>query len=121
MELYPSIMKLAPLVLLKLLAMGAFARREQDESRYGRIALAGDVTLVISVIAGAFVAALVVGDVTPSTTATRWIVVLSGCLSLMLLAVQMLRGIASLYKDRPEASGLATPSGAASDSQGQAE
>jgi hypothetical protein len=120
MELYPSIMKLAPLLLLKLLATGAFARPSHDESRYGRIASAGDVTLVISVFAGAFVAALVVGDVTPSTAATRWIVVLSGCLSLMLLAVQMLRGIASLYKDRPDSSGLATPSGAPSDSKEQA-
>lgn len=114
MELYSSILKLAPLMLLKLLAMGAFG-----PGRHGRVALTGDVTLVISVVAGGFVAALVLGDVLPSTATTRWTVVLAGCLSLLLLAAHMLREISSLHRARPHARGPSTPSGSASASPGE--
>ncbi|HSK55111.1 MAG TPA: hypothetical protein VK908_07645 [Jiangellales bacterium] len=77
MELYSSILKLAPFMLLKLLAKGAFAPPQR--ARPGRAAMAGDVTLVVVVVAGAFVAALVLGDVLSPTAATRWAVVLAGC------------------------------------------
>ena len=113
-ELYSSILKLAPLMLLKLLAMGAFGPSAQGDRRGGRVALVGDVTLVVSVVVGGFVAALVLGDVLPPTATTRWAVVLAGCLSLLLLAAHMLGEIASMYKARPRAHGLAAPSGKAS-------
>lgn len=119
MELYSSILKLAPLLLLKLLAMGAFKTSEQHDGRHGRVALAGEVTLVFSIVAGGFVAALVLGDVVPPTATARWTVVLAGCLSLLLLAAHMLREIAVLHRARADASALATPSGAASASRGQ--
>jgi hypothetical protein len=117
-ELYAAILKLAPLLLLKLLAVGAFAPWEQDVGRHRRMALAGDVTLVISAVAAGFIAVLVLGDVIAPTDTTRWTVVLAGCLSLLLLATHMLREILWLYRARPQARRLATPAGAASASPG---
>lgn len=114
MELYSSILKLAPLMLLKLLATGAFGPSVRVDGRRGRVALAGDVMLVVSVVVGGFVAALVLGDVMRPTATTRWTVVLAGCLSLLLLAAHMLGEIASMYQVRPRAQGLANPSGEAS-------
>jgi hypothetical protein len=117
MELYSSILKLAPLVLLKLLLMGAFLPLNPGEGRFVRLAVAGTGALVFSVIAGGVVATLVLGDVIPPTPTARWIVIISGCLSLVLLAVHMLREIGSLYKARPHANALATASESAPDSQ----
>lgn len=69
--------------------------------------MASDVTMVLTVVAGGFVAALALGDVVPPTTTTRWAVVPAGCLSLLLLGAHMLRTVTSLYRARPQASGLA--------------
>ena len=48
MKLFPSFVRLVPLILLKLLAKGSFGSPEQDAGRDER-ALAGDVTLVPAV------------------------------------------------------------------------
>lgn len=113
MELYSSFLKLAPLLLLKLLAKGGFGPSEQDQDRQGRVAVAGDVVLAVAVVGGGFIATLVLGGLlTPSAT-TRVVLVVVGCLSLLVLAVYTLRQIASLYRVRPRARGLATPSGGA--------
>ena len=65
MELYSSFMKLAPLLILKLLATGRFGPSEQDKARQGRVAFAGDVVLMVAVVVGGFIAILVLGDVLP--------------------------------------------------------
>jgi len=83
-------------------------------------ALTVDVTRLIGVVIGGFIAALVVGDVMPPTAITRWAAVIAGCLSLPLLAAYVLREIASLHNARPHARGLANPTGAASASPRQA-
>ena len=57
-----SFLKLAPLILVKLLPKGAFGPWVLDEDRQGRAALAADVTLVLSVVAG--------GSSRPSSWAT---------------------------------------------------
>lgn len=67
------------------------------------MALAGDVTLVVCVVGGGFIAALVLGRVLAPTATTRGVLVVAGCLSLLVLAEYMLREIASLYRARPRA------------------
>jgi hypothetical protein len=113
-ELYTSILKLAPLMLLKLLAMGAFRPSTSGRGKLQRLVMSSDVLLVISIVAGGVVAALVLGDVMAPTDITRWAVVLAGCVSLLLLAEHMLCEIAVLYNARsgstPRASGSVDPS-----------
>jgi lipopolysaccharide export LptBFGC system permease protein LptF len=111
MELYSSFIKLAPLLILKLLATGAFGASEHDRDRHGRVALAGHVMLMVAVVVGGFVSILVLGDVLPPTAATRWVLVVAGCLSLLLLANFKLGQIATLYRVRPRARSLVGTSG----------
>lgn len=106
MERYEPSLKLAPIILLKLLPKGAFGSWGTDHGRTGRAAMASDVTMVLSVVVGG-IAALVLGDVVAPTATARWIVVLVGCLSLLLLGAHMLRTVTSLYRARPNARGLA--------------
>jgi hypothetical protein len=116
MELYSSFLKLAPLLLLKLLAKGGFEPSEQDQDRQGRVALAGDMVLIGAVVGGGFIATLVLGDVLPATATTRGVLVVAGCLSLLVLAKYQLGQIASLYRVRPHARRrVGTPSGASAD------
>jgi hypothetical protein len=114
MELYSSFMKLAPLLILKLLATGRFGPAEQDQGGEGRLAFAGDVLLMVAVVVGGFIAILVLGDVLPASATTRGVLVVAGCLSLLVLAKFKLSQIASLYRVRPRARGLAGTSGGAS-------
>ncbi len=111
MELYSSFLKLAPLLLLKLLANGGFGSSEQDMDRQGRVAFAGDVVLVVGVVGGGLIATLVLGGVLSPTATTRVVLVVAGCLSLLVLAVYTLRQVASLYRVRPRARGLVGPTG----------
>ena len=114
MELYSSFVKLAPLLILKLLATGRFGPSEQDKDRQGRVAFAGDVVLMVAVVVGGFIAILVLGDVLPPTATTRGVLVVAGCLSLLVLAKFKLGQIASLYRARPRARSLGGTSGGAS-------
>jgi hypothetical protein len=114
LELYSTFLKLAPLLLLKLAAKRDFASSERENYRRGRVVFAGDVVLVVSAVVGGFIAILVLGGVLPATAATRGVLVIAGCLSLLVLAEFMLRQIASLYRARPRARGLAGTSGQAS-------
>jgi hypothetical protein len=102
-ELYSSFLKLAPLLLLKLLAQGGFGRSRPDRDGQGRVALAGDVALTLAVVGGGIIAIFVLGDVLPATAITRGLLVVTGCLSLLVLAKYQLRQIASLYRARPHA------------------
>jgi hypothetical protein len=111
LELYSTFLKLAPLLLLKLVAKSGFGPSEQDKDRRGRVAFAGDVVLMVSAVVGGFIATLVLGDVLPETAATRRVLVVAGCLSLLVLAEYMLRQIASLYRARPRARELEGASG----------
>ncbi|MCU0277552.1 MAG: hypothetical protein MUE31_01525 [Candidatus Nanopelagicales bacterium] len=103
MELYSSFLKLAPLLLLKLLAKGGFGPSEQGEDPQGRVALAADVVMTVAVVGCGFIATLVLGDVLPATATTRGMLVVTGCLSLLVLAKYQLRQVASLYRVRPRA------------------
>ncbi len=114
MEFYSSFLKLAPILLLKLLAKRGFGPSEQDKDRQGRMAFAGDVVVIVAVVGGGFVATLVLGGVLPATATTRAVLVVAGCLSLLVLAEYMLRQIASVYRGRPHAGGLEGTSGGAS-------
>jgi hypothetical protein len=114
MELYSSFMKLAPLLILKLLATGGFGPSEQDKDKQGPVAFAGDLVLMVAVVVGGIVATLVLGDVLPPTATTRWVLVVAGCLSLLVLAKYKLGQIASLYQARPRARRLVDTSGGAS-------
>ncbi len=111
MELYSSFLKLAPLLLLKLVANGRFGPSEQDKVRDGRLAFAGDVVLVVAVVGGGLIATLVLAGVLPSTATTRGLLVVAGCLSLLVLAGHMFRQIASLYRRRRGARRLVGSSG----------
>lgn len=119
MELYSSFLKLAPLLLLKLLATGGFGPSGQDRDGPGRVAFAGDVVLTVAVVGGGFIATLVLGDVLPATSITRWVLVVVGCLSLLVLAQYMLGQIASVYRARPRPQRLVGTSGGASDHRGE--
>lgn len=111
MELYSSFMKLAPLLILKLLATGRFGPTEPDTDRHGWVSFAGDVALMVAVVVGGFIAVLVLGDVLPSTTATRWVLVVTGCMSLLVLAAFKLGQVTSLYRARPTAASVVCVSG----------
>jgi len=119
MELYASFMKLAPLLILKLLATGRFGPSEQDRDGQGRVAFAGDVVLMVAVIVGGFISILVLGDVLPPTATTRGVLVVAGCLSLLVLANSTLGQIASLYRAGPRARRLGDTSGRASADPGE--
>jgi protein-S-isoprenylcysteine O-methyltransferase Ste14 len=113
-ELYSSFMKLAPLLILELLATGRFGPSGQDEDGQGRMAFAGDVVLMVAVVVGGVVSILVLGEVLPPTATTRGVLVVAGCLSLLVLANFKLGQIASLYRVRPRARRLVGTSGGAS-------
>jgi protein-S-isoprenylcysteine O-methyltransferase Ste14 len=113
-ELYSSFLKLAPLLLLKLLAKGGFGASKQDKDSQGRVAFAGDVVLTVAVVVGGFIAVFVLGDVLPATPTTRGVLVVVGCLSLLVLAKYQLGQIASLYRVRPRARRPVGTSGGAS-------
>jgi hypothetical protein len=112
-------MKLAPLLILKLLATGTFGPSEQNPDRQGRMALAGDVVLMVAVVVGGLVALLVLGDVLHPTAVTRWMLVIAGCLSLLVLANFKLGQIVSLYGNRPRARRLGRTSGSAAAGRGE--
>jgi hypothetical protein len=118
-ELYSAFLKLAPLILLKLLAKGGFGRSKPDRDTHGRVAFAGDVALTVAVVVGGFIAIFVLGDVLPATATTRGVLVVVGCLSLLVLGKYMIRQIASLYRVRPRALRLVGTSDGASASPGQ--
>ncbi len=103
MELYSSFLKLAPLLLLKLLATGGFGPSQKDEDTQGRLAFAADWGLTVAVVGCGIIATLVLGDVLPATATTRGMLVVTGCLSLLVLAKYMLSQVASLYRVRPRA------------------
>jgi len=111
LELYSTFLKLAPLLLLKLVAKRGFGPSERDQERRGRVAFAGDVVLMVSAVVGGLVAILVLGGALPATAATRGVLVVAGCLSLVVLAEFMLRQIAALYRARPSARGFEGASG----------
>jgi hypothetical protein len=119
MELYSAFLKLAPILLLKLLAKGGFGRSKAYRDRQGRVALAGDVALTLAVIGGGIIAIFVLGDVLPATATTRGVLVVTGCLSLLVLAKYQLRQIASLYRVRPHARRLVGTSDGASTYPGE--
>lgn len=119
MELYASFLKLAPILLLKLLAKGGFGQSEQDRGRRGRMVLAGDVVLVVAVVVGGFIALLVLSGVLAPTATTRGVLVAAGCLCLLVLAQFILRQIVSLYRARSRARSLVGTSGGASTYPGE--
>jgi hypothetical protein len=118
-ELYSAFMKLVPLLILKLLATGRFGPSEQDTDGQGRVALAGDVVLMVAVVGGGVISILVLGDVLAPTATTRGVLVVAGCLSLLVLANFKLGQIASLYRVRPRARRLAGTSGGPSADPGE--
>jgi hypothetical protein len=118
-ELYSSFLKLAPLLLLKLLAKGGFGQSKQDKDKQGPVAFAGDVVLTVAVVGGGFIAIFVLGDVLPATATTRGVLVVTGCLSLLVLAKYQLRQITSLYRVRPHARRSVDTADGASDYPGQ--
>jgi hypothetical protein len=119
MELYSSFMKLAPLVLLKLLGSGGFGSSGRDNDERGLMAFAGDVALVVAVVVGGVLAVLVLGDVVAPTVITRGVLVVAGCLSLLVLATYTLRQVASLHGVRPRPRPLVGRSGDASTYPGE--
>jgi hypothetical protein len=112
-------LKLAPLLLLKLLAKGVFGPSEQDRNRQGPVAFAGDLVLVVAVVGGGIIATFVLGDVLPATATTRGVLVVAGSLSLLVLGEYKVRQIASLYRGRSGAPGPAGTSGGASANTGE--
>jgi hypothetical protein len=118
-ELYSAFLKLAPILLLKLIAKGGFGPSEQSKDRQGRVAFAGDVVLMVAVVGGGFIATFVLGDVLPATATTRGVLVVAGCLSLLVLGEYKLRQIASLYRVRPRARRPVGTSGGGSAYQGE--
>lgn len=119
MELYSSFLKLAPLLLLKLLSARGLAQPEQDKERPVRVSFAGDLAVIVAVVGGAFIALFVLGDVLPATATTRWLLVVGGCLSLLALGEYQVRHIVAIYRVRPRARRLLDTSGKASDYPGE--
>jgi protein-S-isoprenylcysteine O-methyltransferase Ste14 len=111
-------MKLAPLLILKLLATGRFGPSEQDTGKQGRVALAGDVVLMMAVVIGGVISIFVLGDVLAPTATTRGVLVVAGSLSLLVLANFKLGQVTSLYRARPRARRLVGTSDGASADQG---
>jgi hypothetical protein len=101
LELYSSFLKLAPLVLLKLLAKDGFGPSGQDTDRRRRVALAGNIVLSVAVAGSGFIAFFVLGDVLAPSAATRGVLVVVGSLSLLVLAKFKFRQIASLHRAGP--------------------
>jgi hypothetical protein len=118
-ELYSSFLKLAPLVLLKILATGGFGRSVQAKDRTRGVAVAVDLVLVMAVVGGGFIAIFVLGDVLTPTASTRGVLVVSACASLLVLAKFKLTQIASLYRARPGTGRLAGASVGSSDDPGE--
>lgn len=114
MELYASFLKLAPLLLLKLLSARGLGHSEQSKDRQARVGFAGDVVVIVAVVGGAFIALFVLGDVLHATATTRWLLVVGGCLSLLALGEYQVRHIVSMYRVRPRARRLLDTSGGAS-------
>jgi hypothetical protein len=112
-------MKLAPLLILKLLATGRFGPSEQDRDGQGRVAFVGDVVLMVAVVVGGVISILVLGDVLAPTAATRGVLVVAGCLSLLVLANFTLRRIAFLYRAHPRPRSLGDTSGGTSAEPGE--
>lgn len=119
MELYSAFLKLAPLLVLKLLAKGVFGPAEQNKHRQGRLALVGDAVLMVAVVGGGLIATFVLGDVLPATATTRGVLVVAGSMSLLVLGEYKVRQIASLYRGRSGAPGPAGTSGGASANTGE--
>jgi hypothetical protein len=113
-ELYTTFLKLAPLLLLKLLAKRGFGTSDQGQDRRGRVAYAADVVLIVSAVVGGLIAILVLGDALPATAATRGALVVAGCLSLLVLGEYMLRHVGSLYRDSRGGRGRVRRSGGTS-------
>ncbi|MGL4650858.1 MAG: hypothetical protein ACRC1H_15730, partial [Caldilineaceae bacterium] len=103
MELYSSFLKLAPLLLLKLLSARGLGRSNQGTGGHARVAFASDLAVMVAAIGGAFVALFVLGDVLAPTAITRWLLVVGGCLSLLALGEYQVRRIVSMYRSRPRA------------------
>ena len=97
MTLYASFLSMAPFILLAVTkgAFGPWGRTDDEEWSY---AFLWDVAMVLSVIAGGIVSVVVLGEVFSPSTTTRWLVVVAGCLSLLLLASHMLWSVTSLYR-----------------------
>jgi hypothetical protein len=110
-DLYSAFMKLAPLLILKLLATSGFGSSENGVIGQGRVAIAGDVVLMASVVVGGFVAILVLGGVLPPSAGTRGVLVVAASLSLLVLANVKLAQIASLYHARPRQRSLGDATG----------
>lgn len=99
MTLYAAFLSMAPFILLAVTA-GAFGPWSGDVDEEWSYAFLWDVALVLGVIAGGIVSVLVLGEVFSPSTATRWTVIVAGCLSLALLAVHMLGAVRSRYRSR---------------------
>lgn len=97
MTLYSSFLSMAPFILLAV-TKGAFGPWGGDHSGEWRYSYLWDVGMVLSVIAGGAVSVLVLGDVMAASSATRWLVVVAGCLSLFLLAAHLLWEVSELYR-----------------------
>lgn len=119
MELYSSFLKLAPLVLLKLLATGGFGQGERDKDRRGWVGFAADVVVIVAVVVGGVLAIFVLGDVLAPTATTRGVLVVAACVSLLVLAKFKLSQIASIYRARPRAGTLGGNSSGASTYSGK--
>jgi hypothetical protein len=81
--------------------------------------LAGDVVLMVAVVGGGVISIFVLGDVLAPTAATRGVLVVAGCLSLLVLANFKLGQVASLYRARPRARRLVGTSGGAAAVRGE--
>jgi hypothetical protein len=97
MTLYSSFLAMAPFILLAVTkgAFGPWGVEEGDEWRYSFL---WDLGMVLSVIAGAVVSVLILGDVIAASATTRWFVIFAACLSLLLLAIHMTWEVATAYR-----------------------
>lgn len=97
MSLYSSFLSMAPFILLAVTkgAFGPWGRAEDEEWRYTFL---WDIAMVLCIIGGALVCLLVLADVVAASATTKWLVLVAGCLSLLLLAAHMLWEVGSLYR-----------------------
>jgi hypothetical protein len=102
-ELYSSFMKLAPLLILKLLVTPGVTPSMQRVNANSRAAVVGEVALMAAVVVGGLISILVLGGVIPASAGTRWVLVVAGSMSLLVLASVKLAQVASLYRSRPRA------------------
>lgn len=98
MELFESFLKLGPLLLLKVVAKQTFGPWGASDDGQWRFTSMWTVLVVLSVLVGGVVSMLVLSEVLPVSPATKGVVVIAGCLSLLLLAVHMLWGLAAMYR-----------------------